>query len=278
MSYLEPIDIATPEFGDLFDELPLWSAPFGLWILEHAPLRPAQTILDIGCGTGFLAIELAERCGPTATVIAVDPWRAAMDRLRRKIAQHGLTNIHLLEQDAAEIELPERSVDLIISNLGVNNFADPVAVLRVCARAARPGAGLLLTTNLVGHMAELYEAYRTALLSVGQAERIAALEAHIGHRATPESLRGMLESAGFTVSEIAVSSFPLRFADGSAMLRHFFIRLGFMEAWADVAAPGRAPEALAALERELNALAAARGELSLTIPMAGVLAHRAAGT
>jgi len=35
VNYLEEIDYQKPEFGDLYDELPLWSAPFGLMLLEQ---------------------------------------------------------------------------------------------------------------------------------------------------------------------------------------------------------------------------------------------------
>jgi precorrin-6B methylase 2 len=87
------IDITTAEFVELFDELPLWSAPFALPLLERVPLRAGLTFLDVGAGTGFLTIELAERCGSSATVIAVDPWEAALARLERKAAQRGLANV-----------------------------------------------------------------------------------------------------------------------------------------------------------------------------------------
>ena len=85
MKYLEEIDYKTPGFGDLYDELPLWSAPFGLMLLEHVRLRPGMTILDVGAGTGFIAIELGQRCGADSKVVAVDPWEAAVPRLNRKL-------------------------------------------------------------------------------------------------------------------------------------------------------------------------------------------------
>lgn len=276
MKYLEAIDHKTPEFGDLYDELPLWSAPFGLMLLEQVALRAGMTILDVGAGTGFLTIELAQRCGAEAKVIAVDPWEAAMSRLTRKLNHLSLQNVRTLVQDAATIDLPDGSVDLIVSNLGINNFDDPQATLRTCFRLAKPGASLFLTTNLVGHMAEFYEAYRNVLVELGFTDQLAALDAHINHRAAVDSVRAILEREGFEFVEAVTRSFRERFVDGSALLRHYFIRLAFLPAWKSVA-PKEAVEAtFAALERRLNAIAAERGELSLTIPAACIQAHKPA--
>jgi precorrin-6B methylase 2 len=274
VSYLDAIDSTAPEFGDLFDELPLWSAPFGLKLLDRVPMQSGLTMLDIGAGTGFLTIELAERCGPATTVIAVDPWAAGMARLRRKIEQRQLTNIRLLEQDAATIDLPEASVDVIVSNLGLNNFEDPGAVLRRCAQLAKPGAMLLLTTNLVGHMVEFYTVYRSVLVETGQHDRITALEAHINHRGTVASVGRLLHTAGFMVDDVVTASFRLRFADGSALLRHSFIRLGFVQAWKEIPAAGSVQATFEYLERALNAVAQRQGEVALTVPIACFTARK----
>jgi len=268
VSYLDKIDLTAPNFGDLFDELPLWSAPFGLLLLDRVPMNSGLTILDVGAGTGFLTIELAERCGPGTKVIAVDPWKAAMDRLRRKIEQRHLDNILLLEQDASTIDLPDASVDVIVSNLGINSFEDPDAVLRACSRVAKPSATLLLTTNLVGHMAELYEVYRGVLIELGHSDRLATLEAHVNRRGTVDSIVSLLRGAGFNSVDIVTKSFRMRFANGSSLLRHHFIRLGFVQGWKAVAAVDSPRETFDRLERRLNVLAAERGELALTIPMA----------
>ena len=274
MDWLEPVDIDSPEFADLYDELPLWSAPFGLWLLERCPLAPGLTTLDIGAGTGFITLELAERGGASCSVIAVDPWAAAIARLRRKVAQRRLSNVHLLQQDAAQLALPERSVDVIVSNLGVNNFDDPAAVMRVCARVARPGAHFLLTSNLVGHMAEFYAVFDQVLAAAGLSEPRAALQRHVQHRATPAGLQGLLADAGFETQERAEWSFTMRFADGAALLRHHFIRLGFLPGWKQIVPEGQREAIFMALQQALDAEALRQGGLCLTIPAAGIVARR----
>lgn len=275
--YLEGIDIERPGFGDFYDELPLWSAPFGLLLLERVPIRSGLTVLDLGAGTGFPTLELAQRCGPQTTVIAVDPWAAAIQRLRRKVAYLGLENVRLLKQDAASLDLPASSIDLVVSNLGIGNFEQPEAVLRTCFRLLKPGGSLFLTTNLVGHMREFYEVYRAVLGELGLEGRLPALDGHINGRATLKAVRHMLRAAGFEPVGTARGKFHLRFADGSALLRHRFIRVGFLPAWKSVLLPETVERTFDALERKLNALAAERGELTLTIPMACLEARRAQG-
>lgn len=276
MNYLDEIDCQAVDFGDLYDELPLWSARFGLMLLDLVPLRPGITILDVGCGTGFMTIELAQRCGAAARVIAVDPWAAAMTRLTRKLNHLGIGNVQTLQQDVAQIDLADSSVDLIVSNLGLNNFDQPEAAMEACSRVAKSGADLFLTTNLVGHMAEFYEAFRGVLRELSFESQIPNLDAHIQHRATVDSVKTLLERSGFEFINAEQRSFQERFVNGSALLCHNFIRLGFVPAWKSVAQPGAVAETFAALEQRLNQMARERGELSLTIPAACIHARKPA--
>ena len=71
--------------ASLHDELPLWSAPFGLMLLDQVKLNPGMTVLDIGFGTGFPVIELEQRPGNSSAVYGIDPWTAAAERTQNKI-------------------------------------------------------------------------------------------------------------------------------------------------------------------------------------------------
>lgn len=241
------------ETAQYYDELPLWSAPFGQLILERVPLRRGQTIVDIGAGTGFLTVELAQRSA-AARVIAVDPWPEAMRVLRRKVSYLGLTNVELRVADAATLDLVSGSVDVVVSNLGVNNFDNADTILAECHRVLRPGGRLLLSTNLVGHMAEFYDVLREVLDDHEQ------LDAHVNHRATLDGTVAQLQAAGFTASVAGTGSFTMRFADGTALFNHYFVQLGFLEGWRSIATAAE----LTAVEKKLNE----RGEVILTIPMA----------
>lgn len=96
----------------------------------------------------------------------------------------------------------------------------------------------------------------------------------VDHRGTVDSVAGLLRGAGFTVGDVVTGTFRMRFADGSSLLRHSFIRLGFVEGWKSVAGVESLRTTFERLERNLNAVAEERGELALTIPMAYLVASK----
>ena len=81
---MSSIDLNDATVVSAYDELPLWSAMAGLLLLEHVPLRPDMVVLDIGCGTGFPALELAERLGRGAKERIKDRF-LAIGRLREYV-------------------------------------------------------------------------------------------------------------------------------------------------------------------------------------------------
>ncbi|HEY0141375.1 MAG TPA: class I SAM-dependent methyltransferase [Thermoanaerobaculia bacterium] len=260
-------DLASDAVVNAYDELPLWSAAFGALLLEHVPLAGIRTALDVGCGTGFPLIELAERLGPAAEVHGVDPWQAGLVRAKSKLAVRGVENVRLHDGSAAALPFDDATFDLIVSNLGINNFDDAPSVVRECRRVARPGATIALTTNLQGHMQEFYAVFEEVLRATGDRESIRRLREHIAHRATVSSACDLLETGGFTVKRVVERSSHMRFADGTALFNHYFIKLGFLDGWKGTV-PGTEATVFPALEARLNERAQQAGELSLTIPMA----------
>jgi SAM-dependent methyltransferase len=253
----------------VFDELSLWSAPFGLRLLEAVDLRPDLEALDVGCGTGFPLLELAQRLGPAARVHGVDPWRSALDRAREKLDVYGADNVVLHLARAEQLPLEDRSVDLIVSNNGLNNVDDLEAAVAECARVARPGAQLVYAYNLPGSMLELYEVYDALLSEHGLEAERQALAAHILAKRKPLAFMiGLFERAGFRVERVIEDSFRLRFAGSRAMFAHFFIRVAFLPSWLEIVGKDRQETLFTELGRRLDAGARVPGCLELTIPLA----------
>jgi ubiquinone/menaquinone biosynthesis C-methylase UbiE len=218
-----------PDFAEgAYDETSLWSARFGALMLEHLELRSNVRGLDVGCATGFPLFELAFVHGPGSHWTGIDPWAEAIHRAHRKNGVYGFTNVELHVGDAAKMPFDNESFDLIVSNLGINNFDDPPAVMRECFRVAKRGARIVLTTNVTGHMADFYDLFRAAA-----PEHAEAITKQEQHRGSKESVRALLENAGFEVTRTIEDEFFLKFASGTAMFRHFLVQF-FVEGWRSV--------------------------------------------
>lgn len=268
VEYLQSkFDLNSKDFVSAIDELTLWSAPFGLMLLEHVELRKGIKVLDIGCGLGFPAIEFAQRLGDASVVYGIDPWSRAIERGRHKITNHQVGNVQLIEGDAAATGFENGFFDLIISNLGINNFENPQAAVAECNRVLKESGQIVLTTNFKGHMQEFYNVFQQTLEELGMNDCSEALNENIDHRMNLETIVSLLEETGFEVNKTITDSFRMRFMDGSAFLRHYFIRLGFLEGWTDIVPRDSRVAFFGKLEQNLNRLAEQQGELALTIPM-----------
>lgn len=275
MDYLNShINIFDPDTVAVYDELPLWSAMFGLMLLHYVPLKPNIKALDVGCGTGFPLIELAQRLGPGSIVHGIDPWEPAIEKAKQKIRVRNVENVELHVGDAVKMPFADGEMDLIVSNLGVNNFADPEAAIRECSRVLKPSGILALTTNLQGHMAEFYEVYESTLRQLCKEDDVPALQAHIAHRASISRVVDLLKLAGLSVRQVQQETRAMRFATGSAIFHHYFIQLGFLDGWKGVLNAAEQQAVFMELEANLNRLALQKGDLSLSIPMAYIEAAK----
>lgn len=266
-SYLSYTFEDSPEFVSTFDELPLWSASFGLFMLEHLQLRPSMTVIDIGSGAGFPLLEIAERLGSSCRLFGIDPWHNACERARQKIRNYGITNVEIIESSAETLPFDPNSVDLVVSNLGINNFSAPPAVFKECHRVLKHGGRLALTTNLNGHWKEFYDLFEATLVQLERIDLVDVLTEHQQHRGSEESVEQLFNDGGFKVVRHEKQSFQMKFVDGSAFLNHHFVKLGWLDSWRELLPSDQLEEIFSALEQNLNEHAVRAGGLSLSVPM-----------
>ena len=267
MSYLDYRFQDSPQFINTFDEAPLWSASFGLLLFKHLPLIQNGVAVDLGCGAGFPLLELAERLGNQCHVYGIDPWENAITRAKQKVADYGVSNVTLIEASAAAIPLENNTVDLIVSNLGINNFENTEVVFRESFRVLKPGARLALTTNLNGHWSEFYRLFEETIKSFGWNDILPELALHEKHRGDRKSISQKFEEAGFKEVRFFEEDMRMSFSNGSAFLNHHFVKLGWLESWFKLIPEKERKPFFGSLEQRINAVASSGHGWHLTVPM-----------
>jgi arsenite methyltransferase len=255
-------------FINTFDEAPLWSASFGLLLLKHLELKPNQTVIDIGAGAGFPLMELAGRMGNSCKLYGIDPWKNAIKRAKQKIENYDYKNVELIEASADKIPFDENSIDLIVSNLGINNFDKPKVVFKECSRVLKPKSKLAITSNINGHWKVLYQIFYATLQKLGKDKLIAVLKKDEEHRGSIETVSKLFTDNGFKISRHFEESFEMKFVDGSSFLNHHFVKLGWLTTWMTLFPKEEWQEIFSALERNLNDYSTNNNGLILTVPMA----------
>ncbi|MFM8275397.1 MAG: bifunctional demethylmenaquinone methyltransferase/2-methoxy-6-polyprenyl-1,4-benzoquinol methylase UbiE [Cyanobium sp.] len=101
--------------------------------------RPGGHYLDLCCGTGDLALLLAQKARPGGMVMGLDAAAAPLEIARRRAARQSWLPLRWRQGDALATGLPDRSFDGAALAYGLRNLADPQAGLRELHRLLRPG-------------------------------------------------------------------------------------------------------------------------------------------
>lgn len=104
-------------------------------------LKPGDTVLEVGAGTGRNFPYLVEAVGPSGSVIGLDASAGMLREARKLVERHSWSNVSLLQQDAAQLQL-DRDVDAVLFSLSYSAMPEPQRALASAWKRLRPGARL----------------------------------------------------------------------------------------------------------------------------------------
>jgi ubiquinone/menaquinone biosynthesis C-methylase UbiE len=137
-------------------------------VIQALELEPGQFVADVGSGGGYFTFRLAAATGPDGTVYAVDIDRGLNDYVRKRAAREGLENVVVIQAAPDDPRIPAGGVDLIFTCNTYHHIDDRVAYFTRARRSLREGG------------------------------RVAIIDYHDRHGASPASvIRSEMEAAGY---------------------------------------------------------------------------------
>src|SRR5271170_6602988 len=176
-------DEAAAEYDRAFAHVTTHFMPF---LLRAADVAPGMRVLDIATGTGLSAAAALTAVGPTGHVTAADVSPAMTEKARERLGD--ASNTLVTVEDGQALSFVDSSFDVVLCNLGLMFFPDPMRGLSEFRRVLRPGGRLAVSVNTVversynhqineiiaRHMPSLAEAV-TRTFALGEASRLTSL-------------------------------------------------------------------------------------------------------
>jgi SAM-dependent methyltransferase len=181
-------------------------------VAEAAQIQLGQRVLDVACGTGILAREIASRVGSVGRVVGIDPSPGMV-----AVAKQLGPSVEWREGIAEALPFPDQSFEAVVSQFGLMFFTDRRQALREMLRVLTPGGRLAIAVwdsldNIPAYAAEVALLERTAGRQAADALRAPFV---LGNR---KDLATLFSEAGAASAEIATYDGTAQFPSIRAMV------------------------------------------------------------
>jgi len=215
----------TPDWRDRFDTL----------INKSIKLPLDVRILDVNCGTGAHALELAGRMRGKSEVIGVDPSAERIALARAKALVQKVDNVTFEQSTASGLPFDSHEFGVVIGDASMLHSDEIEDVLAEMMRVVQPEGRVILKLTTRGSFDEFFSIYWEALLEVGMADEVwAALERLINERLTVSDAERKAERLGFLKVESFISKEEFSYETAEDFLEAPLITDTFLSDWLDI--------------------------------------------
>jgi ubiquinone/menaquinone biosynthesis C-methylase UbiE len=236
---------------------PEWRERFDLLINESIKLPLEGRILDVNCGTGAHALEIAERLRGKGEVVGIDPSPERVAIARAKALVKKANDVRYEQGIASDLPFDNHEFQVVIGDaslLAADEIEDQLAEM---VRVAQPEGRVILKLTTRGTFDEFFSVYWEALYATGMADEVwTSLERLINERHTVSEAEGLAGRSGLRDVERFTSREEFNYETAEDFLDAPLITDCFLSDWLEIVPAETRDDVLAQLksiiERERN--------------------------
>lgn len=226
-----------------------------LHLLDKLELKGSPKVLDLACGTGVMAIEIAKRLRESE-ILGIDISKEMLNLAKIEAEREGLSNIRFERADMLEKvrELPKESFDLVTCCWAIG-YSEPVSVLRQIRRILRKKGKVGIIANVHNSPIEAYNVFVEIIQN--HPDWISSIP-RLKFPQGEEGLRSMFRKAGLKILETWSGEVKKLCPDGRAVV-DWLLKTGAGSVFADTIHPEKREELFEEFSKRIEKLRKAKG-------------------
>ena len=206
-----------------------WSTPFAESLLARLDLQPGLTVLDVCCGDGIPAFQLAHRVGSGGRVIGLDVSQAQLIRSRAVQGRY-FSWLEFRQGDVRSLPSDLGRFDRITGNLSFMFFRPHrQEALRQLVGFLKPGGQIALTFPSLGTFDSLWQRVDREMVVRNLDRERERFSAYLAERPSAQDAKHWLENCGLEKVEVVNEPLEVHTNPGNEFLYHPLLRGGFLD-------------------------------------------------